>query len=206
MTQVFSEDGDALAVTVVELLPMIVTQLKTKESDGYFAVQVGYVDAKAKHLTKGQQGHLSKNDLPLLRKLKEFRVSEQEFAALALNIGDKVDLSFVNELGNVSVSGQSIGKGFQGDIKRWNHHRGPMTHGSKSHRIPGSIGAGTTPGRVVKGKQMPGNMGHVNITTKNLKVVRVLEDKQVMLLHGSVPGVEGTILTIESTQKAKQTA
>lgn len=199
MTQIFTEDGSAVPVTVVELLPLTVTQIKTKQDEGYTSVQVGFITAKAKHLTKAQQQHLLKNGLPLLRKLKEVRLAP----SLVENykIGDVIqpvgDGSFLNEGILVHVTGKSIGKGFQGNTKRWNHHRGPMSHGSKSHRLPGSIGAGTTPGRVFKGLQMAGNMGNEQVTVRNLKVVRVITEKNVVLIKGAVPGVEGGLLTIQ---------
>ncbi len=199
MTQVFLEDGSAVPVTVVELLPLTVTQIRTKESEGYTSVQVGYVPAKVKHLTKAQQQHLQKNNVPLFRKLKEVRLSPEKVTAY--NIGDIVEptgeSSFLSEGLLVHVTGKSIGKGFQGNTKRWNHHRGPMSHGSKSHRLPGSIGAGTTPGRVFKGQQMAGNMGNEQVTVRNLKVIRVIAEKNVVLIKGAVPGVEGGLLTIQ---------
>ena len=199
MTQVFLEDGSAVPVTVVELLPLTVTQVKTRENDGYTAVQVGYGEAKAKHLTKALQGRLLKNNLPLFRKSKEFRLLAAD--ATGYSIGDIIkgteESSFLQVDSLVHVTGQSIGKGFQGNTKRWNHHRGLMSHGSKSHRLPGSIGAGTTPGRVFKGLQMAGNMGNEQVTVTNLKVVRVIPEKNVVLIKGAVPGVEGGWLTIQ---------
>jgi large subunit ribosomal protein L3 len=198
MTQVFTEDGSAVPVTVVELLPLTVTQIKTEQNDGYNAVQVGFVPAKAKHLTKAQQQHLQKNSLELVRKLREFRIPAAEITNY--KVGDTLqpvgDGSFLVEGLQVHVTGRSIGKGFQGNTKRWNHHRGPMSHGSKSHRLPGSIGAGTTPGRVFKGLQMAGNMGNEQVTVKNLAVIRVIPEKNVVLIKGAVPGVEGGLLTI----------
>lgn len=201
MTQVFDEEGLAVPVTVIELLPLTVTQVKTGDNDGYTAVQVGYVEGKEKHLTRARQQHLKKNNLPLFRRLKEFRVSAEEVTGY--NVGDVIDPvaedSFLNaENLKVSVTGWSIGKGFQGGTKRWNWSRGPMSHGSKSHRLPGSIGAGTTPGRVYKGKKMAGNMGNERVTTRGLKVVRVIaeDNKKVLLVKGAVPGVEGGLLTI----------
>jgi len=199
MTQVFTEDGSAVPVTVVELLPMTVTQIKTAENEGYSSIQVGFISAKAKHLTKAQQQHLQKNEVPLMRKLKEFRVPAAEIANY--KIGETIpmagDGSFLAEGIMVHVTGKSIGKGFQGNTKRWNHHRGLMSHGSKSHRLPGSIGAGTTPGRVFKGLQMAGRMGNEQVTVRNLKVIRVIPEKNVVLIKGAVPGVEGGILTIQ---------
>ena len=199
MTQVFTEDGSAVPVTVVELLPLTVTQVKTEQNDGYTAIQVGFVQAKAKHLTKARQQHLLKNNLPLLRKLKEVRLPVAE--AENFKIGDVIqpvgDGSFLSEGLLIHVTGKSIGKGFQGNTKRWNHGRGPMSHGSKSHRLPGSIGAGTTPGRVFKGLQMAGKMGNEQVTVRNLKVIRVISEKNVVLIKGAVPGVEGGLLTIQ---------
>ncbi len=199
MTQVFTEDGSAVPVTVVELLPLTVTQVKTEQNDGYTAIQVGFVQAKAKHLTKARQQHLLKNNLPLLRKLKEVRLPVAE--AESFKIGDVIqpvgDGSFLSEGLLIHVTGKSIGKGFQGNTKRWNHGRGPMSHGSKSHRLPGSIGAGTTPGRVFKGLQMAGKMGNEQVTVRNLKVIRVISEKNVVLIKGAVPGVEGGLLTIQ---------
>ncbi len=198
MTQVFTEDGSAVPVTVVELLPLTVTQVKTKDNDGYTAVQVGYGEAKAKHLTKAQQQRLLKNNLPLFRKLKEFRLPAAEVAGF--KVGDVIQPagngSFLEADAVVHVTGKSIGKGFQGNTKRWNHGRGPMSHGSKSHRLPGSIGAGTTPGRVFKGLNMAGKMGNEQVTVTNLKVVRVIPEKNVVLIKGAVPGVEGGFLTL----------
>jgi large subunit ribosomal protein L3 len=199
MTQVFIEDGSAVPVTVVELLPLTVTQVKTVDNDGYSAIQVGYISGKAKHLTKAQQQHLEKNNIPLLRKLKEVRLNAADLAGF--NIGDVIspvgDGSFLSEGLKVDVTGKSIGKGFQGNTKRWNHSRGPMSHGSKSHRLPGSIGAGTTPGRVFKGLQMAGKMGNEQVTVKNLQVIRVIAEKNVVLIKGAVPGVEGGIVVIK---------
>ncbi|MDH4379799.1 MAG: 50S ribosomal protein L3 [Vampirovibrionales bacterium] len=197
MTQIFDEKtGDAIPVTVVEVLPMTVTQVKCAATDGYNAVQVGYVSAKAKHVSRPEQGHLTKNNLPLMRKLQEFRVVD----SAAFTVGQSFSLAESNlpfEKGEkVKVTGQSIGKGFQGATKRWHFARGPMSHGSKSHRLPGSIGAGTTPGRVLKGKKMAGRMGNETVTTVGLEIVGVLPEKSVLLIKGTVPGVEGGYLTV----------
>ncbi len=204
MTQVFIEDGSAVPVTVVELLPLTVTQLRTVDNDGYSAVQVGYVPAKAKHLTKAQRQHLEKNGLPLLRKLKEVRLNAADLSSY--KVGDVIEPaaegSFLSEGTLVHVTGHSIGKGFQGNTKRWNHGRGPMSHGSKSHRLPGSIGAGTTPGRVFKGLNMAGNMGNEQVTVRNLRVIRVIAEKNVVLVKGAIPGVEGGLVVLQP--KAEQ--
>jgi large subunit ribosomal protein L3 len=191
MTQVYDDQGSATAVTVLKLLPMTVTQVKTVKKDGYAAVQVGTRPAKAKHLTKGQQGHLLKHKLPLFRLLKEFRVTEAE---PAYELGAEVSYEFLSSAALVDLTGSSIGKGTMGNIRRWGHHRGPMSHGSKSHRLPGSIGAGTTPGRVFKGLQMAGRTGNANVTIQKLNVFRYIPEKQVLLVKGSVPGVEGGLV------------
>lgn len=202
MTQVFTEDGNAVPVTVVELFPLTVTQLKTPEKEGYSAIQVGYQSVKEKHLSKPEQGHLKKTGQALFRHLKEFRLTPEEVQTY--KVGDLIDASFLQPGHKVKATGISIGKGFQGNIRRWNQHRGPMSHGSKSHRLPGSIGSGTTPGRVIKGLRMAGKTGNKQVTIANLEVVRVLspqENKQVVLIKGAVPGFEGTIVTL-TPQKA----
>jgi large subunit ribosomal protein L3 len=195
MTQVFDEQGNAVPVTVIELLPLTVTQVKTKANEGYNAVQVGYQDAKEKHLTKPEQGHFKKNKLKLFRHLKEFRVSEADVANFS--VGQTIAPEFLASLQTVNVRGRSIGKGFQGRIKLHNFHRGPMSHGSKSHRLPGSIGAGTTPGRVFKGLKMAAHMGDDNVTVENLQVVLVEPENNLLLLKGAVPGKNGSILFIQ---------
>ncbi|MFM7389389.1 MAG: 50S ribosomal protein L3 [Vampirovibrionales bacterium] len=192
MTQVFDENGSAVPVTVVELLELTVSQVKTPEKDGYAAIQVGCVEAKSKHLTKAQQQHLAKNNLPLFRVLREFRLEADQVANY--NVGDRVSYEFLESGVALNLTGKSIGKGTLGGIRRWGHSRGPMSHGSKSHRLPGSIGAGTTPGRVFKGLQMAGRTGNKTTTIQNLKVVRRIADKNVLLVKGSIPGCEGGLL------------
>jgi large subunit ribosomal protein L3 len=200
MLQIFLEDGSAVPVTAVQLLPLTVTQLKNQEKEGYSSVQVGMIPSKDKALTKAQKGHLSKSGAALFRTLKEVRVSPEALASLQLGavIEPLADGTFLSEGTLVKVTGKSIGKGFQGNTKRWNHHRGLMSHGSKSHRLPGSIGAGTTPGRVFKGLQMAGKMGNERVTVNGLEIVKVYADKNVILIKGSLPGVEGGFLTIQS--------
>lgn len=197
MTQIFDENGTVIPVTIVEAGPNVVTQVKTRAKEGYTAVQLGFGDAKAKHLAKGEQGHLAKNNVKLVRHLKEFRLDDvsgftvgQEIKADMFQVGDKVD-----------VIGQSIGKGFAGMQKRFNAGRGPMSHGSKFHRHPGSIGAGTTPSRVYKGAKMPGNMGNEQVTVKKLTVVRVDAENNLILIRGSIPGVEGGVVTVRPAVK-----
>lgn len=192
MTQVFDEQGLAIPVTVIKVEPLTVTQIKTTDTDGYNAIQTAYEPAKEKHLTKAEIGHFAKNKLENFRHLQEFRVDNPE----AFEIGQKIDLSVLNDVQKVDVTGISIGKGFQGTVKRWNFSRGPMGHGSKNHREPGSIGAGTTPGRVIKGKRMAGNMGNERVTVTKLTVVKVDNENGLLLVKGSVPGPEGKSVTI----------
>ena len=192
MTTFFAEDGTAVTVTVIELMPLTVSQLKSKAKDGYNAVQVAYEPAKAKHLTKGQQGHLTKKNLPLLRRIKEFRVDD----VAGFNVGDTLVPEFLASEGNVKITGRSIGKGFAGRIKLHNFHRGPMSHGSKSHRLPGSIGAGTTPGRVFKGQKMAAHMGDKTRTIANAKVMRFDAQQNLLVVSGPVPGKIGATVTI----------
>ena len=196
MTQVFDEQGLAIPVTVIKVNPLTVTQVKTVDSDGYNAIQVGVVPAKEKHLTKAELGHFKKNGLENFRHLQEFRLDNPE----AYTVGQKIDLSVLTEGTKVDVTGTSIGKGFQGTVKRWNFGRGPMAHGSKNHREPGSIGAGTTPSRVIKGKRMAGNMGNERVTISKLKLVRVDAANNLILVKGSVPGCEGRLVTIVPTR------
>ena len=196
MTQIFDEQGLAIPVTVIKVDETVVTQVKTVETDGYNAIQVGTVAAKEKHLTKAQLGHFKKNNLSNYRHLQEFRVENPQ----DYKVGDKVELSVLENVEKVDVTGKSIGKGFQGTVKRWNFGRGPMAHGSKNHREPGSIGAGTTPTRVIKGKRMAGNMGNERVTITKLKLVKVDSANGLVLVKGSVPGCEGRLVTIVPTR------
>lgn len=199
MTQVFGEDGIAIPVTVLEFLPLTVTQLKTEEKDGYVAAQFGYLPAKEKHLSRAEQGHLA--DSSLFRHLKEGRLDSLD----GVEVGKQQSLSEEDvpfSVGQaIAVSGVSIGKGFAGGTKRWGFSRGPMSHGSKSHRIPGSIGAGTTPGRVIKGKRMAGHMGARNTTLPGVSVVAIDAEKNVILVKGSVPGANGALVTLAPEKK-----
>ena len=196
MTQVYDEQGLCIPVTVIKVDPLTVTQVKTVETDGYNAIQVGVVPAKEKHLTKAQIGHFKKNNLENFRHLQEFRVDNPA----DYQVGQKIDLSVLNEISKVDVSGKSVGKGFQGTVKRHNFSRGPMGHGSKNHREPGSIGAGTTPGRIYKGKRMAGNMGNEKVTVSKLSVVKIVSDKNLLLVKGSVPGPEGKLVTVKPSR------
>jgi len=192
MTQIFNDEGLAVPVTVVKVAPIVVTQVKTVETDGYNAIQVGTIEAKEKHLTKAQLGHFKKNNLSNYRHLQEFRVDNPQ----DYKVGQEIELSVLENIEKVDVTGISIGKGFQGTVKRWNFSRGPMAHGSKNHREPGSIGAGTTPSRVIKGKRMAGNMGNERVTISKLRLVKVDSENGLVLIKGSVPGCEGRLVTI----------
>ena len=196
MTQIFDEQGLAIPVTVIKVDETVVTQVKTVETDGYNAIQVGTIAAKEKHLTKAEIGHFKKNNLSNYRHLQEFRVENPQ----DYKVGDKVELSVLEGVEKVDVTGKSIGKGFQGTVKRHNFGRGPMAHGSKNHREPGSIGAGTTPSRVIKGKRMAGNMGNERVTITKLKLVKVDSSNGLVLVKGSVPGCEGRLVTIVPTR------
>ncbi len=197
MTQVFDAEGLAIPVTVVQLGANIVTAKLTQETNGYNAVQVGGFTVQEKKLTRPQAGHLKKSQLPLLAPLKEFRVEDVS----PYNIGEGIQVEAVLKEGTfVDVRGRSIGKGFQGTIKRYNAHRGPMSHGSKFHRSMGSIGQHTDPGRVFKGLHMPGNMGNEAVCAHRLTVVQVDTKKGLVLIKGSVPGVEGGLLVLSPTK------
>lgn len=196
MTQIYDETGLCIPVTVVAVEKAVVTQVKTKETDGYEAIQVGVVSAKEKHLTKAQIGHFKKNNLENFRHLQEFRVED----ASKYEVGQVISLEVLENVEKVDVTGRSIGKGFQGTVKRHNFSRGPMGHGSKNHRAPGSIGAGTTPSRVVKGKRMAGNMGNEKVTVTKLTVAKVIQDKNLLLIKGAIPGPEGKLVTVKPTR------
>ena len=196
MTQIFDEQGLAIPVTVIKVDSIVVTQVKTVETDGYNAIQVGTIAAKEKHLTKAQIGHFKKNELENFRYLQEFRIDNPQ----DYKVGQQIELSVLEGVAKVDVTGVSIGKGFQGTVKRWNFSRGPMAHGSKNHRAPGSIGAGTTPSRVIKGKRMAGNMGNERVTVAKLKLVKVDSENSIVLVKGSVPGPEGKLVTIKPTR------
>ena len=192
MTQIFDEIGKVVPVTVIEAGPCTVAQVKTVETDGYDAVQLGFGDVKLNKVIKPINGHFAKANLTPKKHLREFRLdSLEELKANVFEIGEKVD-----------IQGKTKGKGFQGVIKRHGQHRGPMGHGSMYHRRPGSMGSTSTPGRVFKGKKLPGHMGVQTVTIQNLEVVRVDLDKNVILVKGSVPGPKGAILKIKSSVKA----
>lgn len=196
MTTIFDDKGLAIPVTVIKVDKLVVTQVKTLDTDGYNAIQVGTISAKEKHLSKAQIGHFKKNKLENFRYLQEFRIDNPQ----DYTVGQEIELSVLDNIEKVDVVGTSIGKGFQGTVKRWNFSRGPMAHGSKNHREPGSIGAGTTPSRVIKGKRMAGNMGNERVTVTKLKLVKVDSENSLVLIKGSVPGPEGKLVTIKPSR------
>ena len=198
MTQIFDEDGLAIPITLIEAGPCYVTQIRNPEVDGYNAVQLGFEEVKPKRLTGGQLGHLKNNELPPLRFLREFRVKEPQ-----VNEGDKLEVGDVFAVGEqVDVVGTSKGKGFQGAVKRHGFRGGPKTHGqSDRQRATGSIGATTTPGRVFKGKRMPGHMGFERVTIHNLRVEYLDEERNLLGVRGAVPGPKGGVVMIKEARK-----
>ena len=198
MTQIFNDEGVLVPVTVLQAGPCVVTQVKTEENDGYKAVQVGFVDKREKLVNKPQKGHFDKAGVSYKRYVRELRLEnaeeysvKDEIKADIFAAGDKVDATAISK-----------GKGYQGAIKRHGQHRGPMAHGSKFHRHQGSNGSATTPGRVFKGKGMPGQMGNKRVTTQNLEVVRVDIENNLILVKGAVPGPKKSLVTLKETVKA----
>ncbi|GAA0127303.1 MULTISPECIES: 50S ribosomal protein L3 [Clostridium] len=198
MTQIFDENKKVVPVTVVEAGPCVVIQKKTVETDGYEAVKVAFGDIREKLVNKPTKGQFEKAGVAVKRHIKEFRLEDMsnievgaEIKADTFAAGDKID-----------VSGISKGKGFQGVIKRWNFHRGPMSHGSKFHRAVGSMGASSDPSRTFKNKKMPGHMGNVNTTVLNLEIVRVIPEKNIILIKGGIPGPNKGLVVIRDAVKA----
>ena len=196
MTSVFSADGKNVPCTVIEAGPCVVTQIKSVEKDGYAAVQVGFQDKKEKHTTKPLMGHFKKAGVTPKRHLAEFKDFETE-----LNLGDTITVELFNDAAYVDVVGTSKGKGFQGVIKRHGQSRGPMAHGSRYHRRPGSMGP-VAPNRVFKNKHLAGRMGGNRVTIQNLEIVQVIPEKNVILIKGNVPGAKKSLITIKSAVKA----
>lgn len=200
MTQVITDSGDVVPVTVVEAGPCYVSQVRTEDKDGYRAVQLGYGEAKPKHLTKGQKGHLDKSDIPAVRYLREIRMSSSEEYAVGQVI--KSDIFQPGE--RVDVIGISKGRGFAGVVKRYGFAGGPKTHGqSDRHRAPGSIGACASPGRVWKGMRMPGHMGAKRVTSQNIEVVVVDPERNLLAVKGSVPGPNGGLVQVRLARKQR---
>ncbi len=197
MTQIFDENGYVIPVTVIEAGPCTVAQVKSVDTDGYNAVQLGFGEVKDKHINKPEKGHFAKSKLAAKKHLREFRVETAD-----VKVGEEVKADVFAAGDKIDVQGTTKGKGFQGVIKRHGQSRGPMGHGSMYHRRPGSMGSTSTPGRVFKGKKLPGHMGVQTVTIQNLDVVRVDMDKNVLLVKGSVPGPKGAILKIKATVKS----
>lgn len=192
MTQIFDEAGNIIPVTILKVGPCVVTQVKTEAKDGYNSIQVGYSRVSSKSLTQPELGHLQKSNIQPLKYLKEFRITSEDNFEVGQTL--TVDLLSLGQL--VDIQGKTIGKGFTGLQKRHNFARGPMTHGSKNHRAPGSIGMGTTPGRVLPGKRMSGQVGNKVITVKKLKVIQLNLEENILVIKGSVPGKPGNLLSI----------
>ena len=198
MTQIFDENGRVIPVTVVEAGPCVVVQKKTVETDGYDAIQVGFGELREKLVNKPRKGHFAKAGVSLRRTLKEFRMED----VANYNVGDEIKVDTFEIGDKVDVSGVSRGKGFQGTIKRWNASRGPMSHGSKFHRAPGSMGAASDPSRTFKNKRMPGHMGAKNTTVLNLEVVKIMPEKNIILIKGGIPGPNKGTVVIRNSVKA----
>ena len=196
MTQIFDEAGNIIPVTVLKIGPCVITQVKTVLSDGYNAIQIGYGNVSNKSLTQPELGHLQKSNIQPLKYLKEFRVNNPE----DFEVGQILNVEAFASEQLVDITGKSSGKGFSGLQKRHNFARGPMTHGSKNHRGPGSIGMGTTPGRVLPGKRMAGQLGNKITNIKKLKIVQVNVEENILVVKGSVPGKPGNLLSIISSK------
>ncbi len=199
MTQIFTEHA-VIPVTVVEAGPVTVTQIKTVENDGYDAVQFGFEDAKPQRVNKPMTGHFAKNGVAPKKHLAEFRPEDGE----SYEIGQQITVADFEEGKKLDVTGTSKGKGTQGNIKRHGHHRGPMSHGSKHKRLAGALAAGTYPSRVFKGNAGPGRMGRETVTVQNVELVKVIEEKNLMLIKGAVPGNKGGIVRIQYAVKGQE--
>jgi len=197
MTQVFDADGKVIPVTVVEAGPCVVVQKKTVATDGYNAIQVGFGAIKEKHVNKPLMGHFAKHNVKPTRYLREFRFDNID----AFNVGDEIRVDIFAEGDLVDVTGISKGKGFAGGIKRWGFHRGPQSHGSKYHRAPGTLGQRAW-ARVPKGRKLPGHLGCERVTVQALRVVRVIPEKNLLLIKGAIPGAKGSLVTIRESVKA----
>ena len=199
MTQLFGEDGILIPVTVIEAGPCRVIQKKTAENDGYDAVQVGFLEKKEKHTTKPLQGHFKKAGTGYMKYLKEFKLDD----AANMNVGDEIKADVFAEGDAVDVTGISKGKGYAGTVKRWGTHRGPMTHGSGYHRGPGSMGAYSSPSRVMKGKKLAGHLGVEKVTIQNLSIVKIDAEKNIIAVRGAIPGPKGGLVVIKNSIKAR---
>tara|TARA_B100000965_G_scaffold114340_1_gene94405 strand:+ start:269 stop:925 length:657 start_codon:yes stop_codon:yes gene_type:complete len=197
MSQLFDDQGRAVPVTLIEAGPCRITQLKSVDTDGYAAVQIGFELIREKLINKPFKGHLSKSGDDLLRHLREYRVeNSSEF-----ELGTSITVDYFEKGQKVDVSGDTMGRGFAGYQKRHGFSRGPMSHGSKNHRLPGSTGAGTTPGRVYPGKRMAGRMGGKKVTTRGLEILKIDNDHNLLVVKGSVPGKPGSLLDIRPAKR-----
>jgi large subunit ribosomal protein L3 len=192
MTQIFDESGNIIPVTILKVGPCVITQIKTQLKDGYDSIQIGYGNVPNKALTQPELGHLQKSSIQPLKYLKEFRINETD----NFEIGQVLNVSEFSTGQLVNIRGKSVGKGFTGLQKRYSFSRGPMTHGSKNHRAPGSIGMGTSPGRVLPGKKMAGQVGNKIATIAKLKIIKVNLEENILVIKGSVPGKPGNLLSI----------
>ena len=192
MTQIFDESGNIIPVTILKIGPCVITQIKTVLTDGYSAIKIGYGTVPSKYLTQPELGHLQKSNIQPLKYLKEFRVDKPE----EFTVGQILNVESFSTGQLINITGKSVGKGFTGLQKRHNFARGPMTHGSKNHRAPGSIGMGTTPGRVLPGKRMAGQLGNKTTNIKKLKIVQVYHDENILVVKGAVTGKPGNLLSI----------
>lgn len=199
MTQIFTEAGAVVPVTVVEAGPMTVTQVKTVETDGYDGVQVGFEEAKPQRVNKPMTGHFEKAGVKPMKHIIEFRPDEGD----AYEVGQVITVAEFEEGKKLDVTGTSKGKGTQGNIKRHGHHRGPMSHGSKHKRLAGALAAGTYPSRVFKGNAGPGRMGRETVTVQNVELVKVIADRNLMLIKGAIPGNKGGIVRIQYAVKGQ---
>ncbi len=192
MTQIFDESGKIVPVTVIKVGPCIITQIKTAATDGYNAIQVGYGEIKASALTQPKLGHLQKSNIQSLKHLREYRLDNPE----DFNIGQIINLESFSIGQLINICGKTSGKGFTGLQKRHNFARGPMTHGSKNHRAPGSIGMGTSPGRVLPGKKMAGQLGNKQTSVRKLRIVQINTEENILVVKGSIPGKPGNLINI----------
>ena len=199
MTQIFDEKGNVIPVTVIECGPCVVAQKKTAENDGYDAIQPGFMDAKAKHMTKAEQGHFEKNGLQLKKHLKEFRYED----CSKYNVGDVITVDTFAAGEKVDITGMTKGHGYSGVVKRWNCHKLRMTHGvGPVHRQPGSMGANSSPSRIFKNKKMAGQYGNEQVTVQNLKVVKIDSENNLIAVKGAVPGAKNGIVFVRNSVKA----
>ncbi len=199
MTQIFTDAGKMIPVTVIEAGPEVVTQVKTEETDGYAAVQVGFEDKKANRTNKPEEGHFKKAGIEAKKNLAEFRIEEGE----SYEVGQIITVAAFEEGKKLDITGTSKGKGTQGNIKRHGHHRGPMSHGSKHKRLHGALAGASYPGRVFKGNKSPGRMGRETVTVQNVELVKIIEDRNLLLVKGAVPGGKGGLLKIRYAVKGQ---